>query len=59
MLAIPGVLFDIFFAAVLTLVLQGFSEDPAILAELVHLEEPPTSMGPEPASCGVRHAVRG
>ena len=59
-------LFNIFFAAVLTVVLQRFSEDPAILAELVHLKEPPTSMGPEPAmdylvrsSCGVGNAVRG
>ena len=42
-------LFNIFFAAVLTVVLQRFSEEPAILAELVHLKEPPTSMGPEPA----------
>ena len=45
----PRWLFDIFIAAVLTVVLQRFSEDPAILAELVHLKEPPTSMGPEPA----------
>ena len=42
-------LFNIFFAAVLTVVLQRFSEEPAILAELVHLKEPPTLMGPEPA----------
>ena len=39
-------LFNIFFAAVLTVVLQRFSEELAILAELVHLKEPPTSMGP-------------
>ena len=57
-------LFSIFFAAVLTVVLQRCSEEPAILADLVHLKEPPTSMGPEPAmdyvrsSCGVGHAVR-
>ena len=50
-------LFNIFFAAVLTVVLQRFSEDPAILAELVHLKEPPTSMGPEPAMDYVRRAV--
>ena len=42
-------LFNIFFAAALTVVLQRFSEEPAILAELVHLKEPPTSVGPEPA----------
>ena len=59
--------FSIFFAAVLTVVLQRFSEKPVILAELVHLKEPPTSMRPEPAmdyirrtaSCGVGHAGRG
>ena len=32
---------------------------PAILAELVHLKEPPTSMGPEPAMDYVRRAVWG
>ena len=52
-------LFNIFFAAVLTIVLQRFSEEPAILAELVHLKEPPTSMGPEPAMDYVRRAVWG
>ena len=31
-------LFNIFFAAVLNVVLQRFSEEPAILAELVHLK---------------------
>ena len=50
-------LFNIFFAAVLTVVLQRFSEEPAILAELVHLKEPPTSMGPDPAMGYVRRAV--
>ena len=54
-----------FVQAVLIVVLQRFGEDTAILAELVHLKEPPTSMGPEPAmdhtrsSCGVGRAVRG
>ena len=52
-------LFNIFFAAVLTVVLQRFNEEPAILAELVHLKEPPTSMGPEPAMDYVRRAVWG
>ena len=40
-------LINIFFAAVLNVVLQRFSEEPAILAELVHLKELSTSMGPE------------
>ena len=52
-------LFNIFFAAVANVVLQRFSEEPAILAELVHLKEPSTSMGPEPAMKYVRRAVWG
>ena len=50
---------NIFFSAVLTGVLQSLSEDTVILAELVHLKEPPTSMGPEPAMDYVRRAVWG
>ena len=50
-------LFNIFCAAVLNVVLQRFNEEPAILAELVHLKEPSTSMGPEPAMDYVRRAV--
>ena len=49
-------LFDVFFAAVLTGILQKFSEDTIILAELVYLKGSPTSMGPEPAMDYVRHA---
>ena len=45
--------------AVLNVVLQRFSEEPAILAELVHLKEPSTSMGTEPAMDYVRRAVWG
>ena len=52
-------LFTIFFAAVLNVVLQRFGEELAILAELVHLKEPSTSMGPEPAMDYVRRAVWG
>ena len=52
-------LFNIFFAAVLTVVLQRFSEDTIIFAELVQLKEPPTSMEPEPAMDYVRRAVSG
>ena len=50
-------LFNIFFAAALNVILQRFSEDRAILAERVHLKEPPTSMGPDPAMNYVRRAV--
>ena len=52
-------LFNIFFSTVQTVVLQIFSEDTVILAELVHLKEPPTSMGPEPAMDYVCRAVWG
>ena len=57
MRAIPAVVQHIFFAAVLTIVLQRFSEEPATLVELVHLKKPPTSMGLEPAMDCVRRAV--
>ena len=50
-------LFSTFFAVVLNVVLRRFSEDPAILAELVHLKEPSASMVPEPAMDYVRRAV--
>ena len=56
---LPPLLFNIFFAAVLNVVLQRFSEESAILTELVHLKEPSTSMGPEPAMDYVRRAVWG
>ena len=52
-------LFNVVFAAVLTVVLQIFSEESAILAELIHLKEPSTSMGPKPAMDYVRRAVWG
>ena len=52
-------LFHIFVAVVLNVVVQRFSEKPAILAELVHLKGPSTSVGPEPAMDYVRRAVRG
>ena len=42
-----------------SVVLQRFSEEPVILAELAHLKEPSTSMGPEPAMDYVRRAVWG
>ena len=50
-------LFNNFFAAVLSVVLQRFSENTVILAELLPLKKPPTSMGPEPAIDYVRRAV--
>ena len=52
-------LFNIFFAAVLNVILQRVSEDPAILAELMHLKKPSTSIGSEPAMDYVCRAVWG
>ena len=57
--ALSPLLFNIFFAVVLIVVLQIFSEDTVILAELVHLKEPPTSIGPEPTMDYVRREVWG
>ena len=52
-------LFNIFFATVLTVALQRFSEETAILAELVHLKGSPTLMGPEQAMDYVCRTVWG
>ena len=52
-------LFNTFFAAVLTVVFQRFSDDTVILSELVHLKGPLALMGPEPAMDYVRRAVWG
>ena len=45
------------FADVLTVVHQRLAEDTVILAELVRLKEPPTSMGPERVMDYVHRAV--
>ena len=50
-------LFNVFFAAVLTVTLQQFASNETVLANLVHLEEPRASIGPEPALAYVRRAV--
>ena len=50
-------LFNIFFAAMLLVALQRFSEDAEILANLVHLKEQPEKVGPETALECVRRAV--
>ena len=49
--------FNLFFAVVLIVVPQGFGKGTVILAELVPLKEPPTSMGPESDMDYVRRAV--
>ena len=56
---VSPLLFNVFFAAVLTVVLQRFSEDTGTLAKLMYLKKPPTSMGPEPGMDYVRCAVWG
>ena len=52
-------LFKIFFAAMLLVALQWFSEDADILADLVHLKEKPEKVGPKTALACVRRAVWG
>ena len=56
---LSSLLFNIFFAVVLTVVLQSFSEKMVIFAKLVHLKEPPTRMGLEPAMDYVHRAMWG
>ena len=56
---LSSLLFNIFFAVVLNVALQRFSENPAILAELVQLKEPSTSMEAEPAMDYVCRALWG
>ena len=57
--ALAPLLFNIFFAAMLLVVLQRFSEDADTLADLVHLKEQPGKVGPETALECVRRAVWG
>ena len=52
-------LFHVFFAAILRVVLERFSKDACILADLVHLHEQPSKVGPETALECVRRAIWG
>ena len=52
-------LFHVFFAAILRIVLERFSKDAGILADLVHLHEQPSKFGPETALECVRRAIWG
>ena len=52
-------LFNVFFAAILLVVLERFSKDTGILAYLTHLHEQPSKVGPEPALERVRRAIWG
>ena len=54
-------LFNVFFAAILFLVLfiERFSKDAGMLADLIHLQEQPSKVGPETALECVRRAIWG
>ena len=52
-------LFNVFFAAILLVALEGFSEDADILVDLAHLQEQPPKVGPETALKCARRAIRG
>ena len=52
-------LFNVFFAAILRIVLERFSKDAGILADLVHLHEQPSKVGPETALECVQRAIWG
>ena len=52
-------LVNVFFAAILRIVLERFSKDAGILADLVHLHEQPSKVGPETALECVRRAIWG
>ena len=52
-------LFNVFFAAILLVELEIFSEDACILAYLAHLQEQSSKIGPETALECVRRAIWG
>ena len=52
-------LFNVFFAATLRVVLERFSKDAGILADHIHLQEQPSKVGPETALECVRRAIWG
>ena len=52
-------LFNGFFAAILLVVLERLSKDAVILADLIHLQEQPSKVGPETTLECVRRAIWG
>ena len=50
-------LFNVFFAAILRVVLERFGKDEGILVGLIHLHEQPSKVGPETALECVRRAI--
>ena len=56
---ISPLLFNAFFAAMLLVVQERFSKDAGILADIIHLQEHPSKVGPETALECVRRAIWG
>ena len=56
---LSSLLFNIFFAAILRVVQQRFSKDVGILADLIHLQEHQSKVGPETALECVQRAIWG
>ena len=52
-------LFNVFFLQYSRVVLERFSKDASILADLIHLQEQPSKVGPETALECVRRAIWG
>ena len=52
-------LFNAFFASIFFVVLERFSKDAGILADLIHLQEQPPKVDPETALECVRRAILG
>ena len=52
-------LLNVFFAATFRVVLERFSKDAGILADLIHLHEQPSKVGPETALECVGRAIWG
>ena len=52
-------LFDVFFGAIFFAALERFSKDAGILADFIHLQEPPSKVSPEMALECVRRAIWG
>ena len=52
-------LFNVFFTAILLVALERFSKDADILADLIHLQEQPSRVGPETVLECVRHVIWG
>ena len=52
-------LFNVFFSAILRVILERFSKDAGMLADLIHLHEHPSKIGPKTALECVRRAIWG